>query len=335
MKICVICGSFISCKQRNNRACRQDSFGPKIGPDTTLTQSWSPYLALVSFSVSKIFMKRLHISENWPDSWKYSYPYDLMEIWGETTHRGYAYAYASRQERTLQLISEALPPGSKILDVAAAQGNFSLTMAEQGYRVTWNDLREDLEEYVRQKHETGEIEFAPGNVFELGFKEDFDCVLITEIIEHVAHPNEFLKKIASMVKPGGYIVMSTPNGAYFRNRLPRFSDCPDSSIFEDVQFKPNSDGHIFLLWPDEIVSLGNKAGLKLEKHSIFTNSLTAGHIKLETVLKILPRSIVNMIENLSEKAPFSLRSKFMTNSASRFRKPVEQKAAGNDIQPRA
>ena len=267
-------------------------------------------------------MKRLHINEKWPDSWKYSYPYDLMEIWGETSHRGYAYAYASRRARTLELISEVLPPGSKILDVAAAQGNFSLSMAEQGYHVTWNDLREDLEKYVRQKYESGEIEYAPGNVFDLGFNGDFDCVLITEIIEHVAHPDDFLKKIASMVKPGGFVVMSTPNGAYFRNKLPKFSDCPDSSIFEDMQFKPDSDGHIFLLWPDEIITLAKKAGLELEKHSVFTNSLTAGHIKLENVLKILPRSIVEMFEVISGKAPFNLRAKFMTNSATRFRKPV-------------
>ena len=38
-----------------------------------------------------------------------------------------------------------------MLDLAAGQGNFSLALAERGYRVTWNDLRGDLEGYVRLK----------------------------------------------------------------------------------------------------------------------------------------------------------------------------------------
>ncbi len=265
-------------------------------------------------------MKRQYIQDTWPETWKYSYPYDLQEIWGETTHRGYAYAYANRRKITLDLLYEVVPKGAAVLDVAAAQGNFSLSLAEAGYQVTWNDLREELVDYVKLKHEYGTIEFAPGNVFELGFSDRFDCVLITEIIEHVAHPDDFLKKITAMLKPCGYIIMSTPNGAYFRNHLPRFSECVDSSQFEAVQFKPNSDGHIFLLWPDEIKQLADQSNLVLEKHVLFTNSLTAGHVKLEPVLKLLPRSAVEGLEVLSQRFPSGILKKISTSSASRFKK---------------
>ena len=84
-----------------------------------------------------------------------------------------------------------------MFDPAAGQGNFSLALAERGYRVTWNDLRVDLAGYVRLKHEHGEIEFAPGNAFALEFPEPFDAVLMTEVIEHVAHPDDFLAKTAA------------------------------------------------------------------------------------------------------------------------------------------
>ena len=66
-------------------------------------------------------------------------------------------------------------PGSVVLDLGAGQGNFSRALAERGYRVTWNDLREDLAGYVRLKHEHGEIEFAPGNAFDLEFADPFDA----------------------------------------------------------------------------------------------------------------------------------------------------------------
>lgn len=265
-------------------------------------------------------MNRLYLEESWPDSWKYSYPYDLQEIWGQVTNKGYAYAYSNRRHHTLQLLKEVLPDGGKILDVAAAQGNFSLTMAEMGYEVTWNDLREDLADYVKKKFEKGKIDYAPGNVFELGFSEQFDAVLITEIIEHVAHPDEFLSQIGKMVKPGGYVIMSTPNGGYFRNALPKFSDCPDPSEFESKQFEPNSDGHIFLLWPEEVKWLAEESGLILEKHVLFSNSLTAGHIKLEYLLKILPKALVDFIEESLQKLPSGFKKKLMTGSASRFKK---------------
>ena len=207
-------------------------------------------------------MKRVYIQPTWPDSWKYSYPYDLEEVYGEITNRGYAYAYDARRQQALRLLTEVLVPGARILDIAAAQGNFTLALAEMGYMVTWNDLREDLADYVRLKLEHGDVSFAAGNAFELDFPSPFDAVLITEIIEHVAHPDEFLTKTAELVKPGGYIVLTTPNGAYLRNKLPKFSECPDPSIYEEIQFKPNSDGHIFLLHPDEIQPLAARSGLE-------------------------------------------------------------------------
>jgi hypothetical protein len=37
-------------------------------------------------------MKQLIFQNDWPDSWKYSYPYDLLEIYGSFDAPGYAYA---------------------------------------------------------------------------------------------------------------------------------------------------------------------------------------------------------------------------------------------------
>ena len=266
-------------------------------------------------------MKRVYLEESWPDSWKFSYPYDLEEVYGEVRDRGYAYAYDNRRRQTFRLLTEVVRPGARILDIGAAQGNFSLGLAEKGYHVTWNDLRADLADYVRLKHERGEIEFAPGNAFELNFAAPFDAVLITEIIEHVAHPDEFLAKTARLVRPGGHIVMTTPNGAYFRNTLPKFSECADPRIYEAIQFKPNSDGHIFLLHPEEIQTLAAGAGLEVEQITLFTNPLENGYMKMGLLLPILPRKVVSGIEAGAERLPRLLRRKLMTQMAARLRKP--------------
>jgi 2-polyprenyl-6-hydroxyphenyl methylase/3-demethylubiquinone-9 3-methyltransferase len=265
-------------------------------------------------------VKRIEPQPGWPQSWKESYLYDQSEIYGKISDHGYAYAYDSRRHETLRLLTEVLAPGARVLDVAAAQGNFSLALAELGFDVTWNDLRGELADYVRLKHERGKIEFAAGNAFELAFPSLFDAVLITEIIEHVAHPDDFLAKAAALVRPGGYIVMTTPNGGYFKNRLPKFSECADPSVFESMQFKPNSDGHIFLLHVNEIEPLAKRAGLAVEKIALFTNPLTAGHVKTETLLKILPRGVVNVAEAATRSLPSALKKKALVQMAVRFRK---------------
>lgn len=265
-------------------------------------------------------VKRLHPSDDWPKTWKESYCYDLQEVYGESGNRGYTYSYDNRRRRTLELITEVLEPGARILDIAAAQGNFSLALAEIGYVVTWNDLRHELADYVQQKHERGVLSFAPGNAFEMDFPFLFDAVLITEIIEHVAHPDDFLRQVAKLVRPCGYIVLTTPNGAYFRNQLPKFSECADPRIYEAVQFKPNSDGHIFLLHPEEIRRISEDAGLKVDRLELITNPLTTGHIKLEPLLRVLPRWFVDGVESMMQRLPEPIARRVLTQTAVRFRR---------------
>jgi len=265
-------------------------------------------------------MREPDFDVSWPESWKFSYAYDREEVFGKPVHHGYAYAYSQRQRIALQAVQKVASPPATVLDVAAAQGNFSLLLAEDGYRVTWNDLRSDLVDYVRLKHETGTIDFVPGNVLEASFDSLFDVVLITEVIEHVAHPDQFLAKIATLLKPNGHVVMTTPNGAYVLNRQPKFSECPDPSQYEAVQFRPNSDGHIFLLHDDEVRALSEQAGLKLLDLRYYANVITSGHLKTSPLTRALGRRNVEVIESFTCRSPHWIQRKLHAGMAAIFQK---------------
>jgi 2-polyprenyl-6-hydroxyphenyl methylase/3-demethylubiquinone-9 3-methyltransferase len=239
---------------------------------------------------------------DWPPSWKGSYHHDVNSVWPGGSELGYRRAYYNRVARALDAVLRTTAPGARVLDLAAAQGNLTIMLAELGYRATWNDLREELIGYVRLKTDRNDIDFVPGNLFDLPPQQigRFDAIVATEIIEHVAHPDQFLGRLASLLAPGGVIVLTSPNGKYFRNDLPRFSDCPDPSLFEAMQFKPDADGHIFLLHPDEWVALSARAGLRVMALEFFTNPLSNGHLKTRFILPLLPGALVDGIEVLTQ-----------------------------------
>jgi 2-polyprenyl-6-hydroxyphenyl methylase/3-demethylubiquinone-9 3-methyltransferase len=268
-------------------------------------------------------MRKPEPRDDWPESWKLSYHYDLLEVFGEG-HRspGYARAYASRRARALELVRQVAEPGARVLDVAAAQGNFSLTLAEAGFRVTWNDLREELIDYVKLKHESGELHFLPGQILELPPPEPpFDVVVATEVIEHVAHPDEFLRKLATFVRPGGHLVMTTPNGRFLRNDRPRFSEFADPSVFESKQFAPDGDGHIFLLHPDEVRTLAARAGLEVVELSVLTSFLTAGWMGTGPLARRLPQRVIDSAEGVVRALPAPVRERLTVSMAFALRRP--------------
>jgi 2-polyprenyl-3-methyl-5-hydroxy-6-metoxy-1,4-benzoquinol methylase len=270
-------------------------------------------------------MLRHSFDESWPKLWRDTYEWDQMELWGSRRDLGYSYQYRSRHQGVIDAALKLTPPRGLILDLAGASGNFTLPLAEHGYRVTWNDLRSELVDVVKHKYEFGDVEFCPGNVFELTdyWVERFDSVVAAEVIEHMAHPDEFLAATEKILKPGGHLFLSTPNGKYFRFHYPRFSECSDPSAFESVQFKPDSDGHIFLLDVDECRMLAELAGLEVVNIEILTNPLTRGHVKLGHLLPLLPESLMWSIESTTRKLPRPVREKIHCQMIAVLRKPLK------------
>ncbi|MGI8801377.1 MAG: class I SAM-dependent methyltransferase [Solirubrobacteraceae bacterium] len=262
--------------------------------------------------------------QDWPESWLLSHAFDELELTTQAARRcpdpGYVRAYRHRVAQTLDLLYERVTPGARVLDVAAGQGNLTVALSRCGYRVTWNDLRADLVEYVRLKLGRCDVRFCPGDVFELDVA-CFDAVLATEVIEHVAHPDQFLKRLGDLVRPGGHVIITTPNGGFIRNTLPRFSDFVDPSIFESRQFRPDADGHIFLLHHDELDPLGRAAGLELMHVAHGTSFLSRGWMGTGSFARYLPEPVIEALDNVVTHSPAPVRDRLTTQLAAVFRRP--------------
>ena len=108
----------------------------------------------------------------------------------------------------------------------------------------------------------------------------FDLVIASEIIEHVAHPDALLRHLKTFLTPAGRLLLTTPNGAYFRHRLPTYTEIESFTELEARQFKPDADGHLFLFTPRELSRLAENSGLQVERLGVRGTPLISGHAGL-------------------------------------------------------
>ena len=108
---------------------------------------------------------------------------------------------------------------------------------------------------------------------------------------------------------GGRILITTPNGAYFRNKLPTHSQIQDFTALEKQQFQPDADGHLFLITPQEMESLAHQAGLEVERMVLWGTPAVTGHARLALLSTPAACWGCYQLERLSQSLPFSMREK--------------------------
>jgi 2-polyprenyl-3-methyl-5-hydroxy-6-metoxy-1,4-benzoquinol methylase len=145
--------------------------------------------------------------------------------------RGYdwsAYLRCSvvRMVRALHALRERGVAGGRVLDFGSYFGNFSLMGAAAGYVVDALDSYEEygaaLAPFVRLLRQAGAqvCDFAAAGPDLTGLPAaGYDAVLCMGVIEHIPHtPRPVLEAIHRALKPGGLLVLDTPNLAYLYNR---------------------------------------------------------------------------------------------------------------------
>jgi 2-polyprenyl-3-methyl-5-hydroxy-6-metoxy-1,4-benzoquinol methylase len=154
--------------------------------------------------------------------------------------------------RDTSLLEVACLPASekgKLLDVGCGSGLFMEEMRKVGWIV--NGVEPDPNA-VAIAREQFSLDVRQGLLAEADYEPNtFDCVHLAHVIEHVYDPTALLKDCLRVLKPGGLLVVTTPNiGSY------------GHSVFGRHWRGLEAPRHLVIFSPESMRRCMQKAGLK-------------------------------------------------------------------------
>ncbi len=104
-----------------------------------------------------------------------------------------------------------------ILNAGCGSGELSFILASKGYAVTGFDLDRDYIDLANknaQKMKVKNCSFKASGIENYKSLTKYDCVIATDVLEHIENDKYAFEKMVSFAKPGGSVIITVPAGQY-------------------------------------------------------------------------------------------------------------------------
>jgi len=153
-------------------------------------------------------------------------------------------SYQFGHEAWLVSSMQKLKPTGSVLEVGCGSGFLLKAAKDAGYEVVGMDLGGENVNFADQYLGVG-----VRNQNFLSATGQYDWVVMHQLIEHVPNPGDFLAKARELLKPGGILMVTTPNLSFAKAAVrvprslslrPRLGDAFGHPPTHCVIFSPNS-----------------------------------------------------------------------------------------------
>jgi 2-polyprenyl-3-methyl-5-hydroxy-6-metoxy-1,4-benzoquinol methylase len=131
----------------------------------------------------------------------------------DVTHTGVFFEladyYGQRREDILPLLPKS---ARRVLEVGCGRG---LTAEIVGRRLGCPVVGVELNSEIAREAAERMDRVIVGNVLDVEIDGSFDVIIATEVLEHVADTEAFLRRMKKLLAPGGRLIMSVPNVGHY------------------------------------------------------------------------------------------------------------------------
>lgn len=177
-----------------------------------------------------------------------------------------------------------LPPGSRVLDLAAGTGTSTAALIDAGLRAVACDFSLGMMTEGRRRQDS--VPFVGGDAQNLPWADDsFDGAVISFGLRNVQDPRRGIAEMARVVRPGGVMVVcefSSPTNRAFRSIYSNYLVRAIPAVARRVAASPDAYDYLaesILSWPDqdELRSWFEGAGLGTVQYRNLNGGIVALH----------------------------------------------------------
>lgn len=142
-------------------------------------------------------------------------------------------------------------PNGRVLDVGCGNGEYLLRQKSIGWQCFGVDFNPNSVQLCRSR----DLDVRQGALLDAEYENDFfDLITAHHFIEHVPNPIDVMAEMTRILKPGGRLLLRTPNNAALGRRW-----------FGDHWYANDVPAHVTLFSERSLELLASSQGLQLEK----------------------------------------------------------------------
>ena len=147
---------------------------------------------------------------------KYGYHIDTIPLWKRFLSMAIYFNPARRSDLDFSVMYLPAQPGGRVLEVGCGSGKMLKVMKDLDWCVEGVDFDPVAVENAKSKG----LNVRLGNLEAQEYPEShFDANIMSHLIEHVYKPLQLVKECYRILKPGGTLVIATPNSSSWGHRI--------------------------------------------------------------------------------------------------------------------